>query len=352
MATIRDVARLAGVAPITVSRVINNAGYISEQTRARVEQVIHELHYVPNTLARSLRSRHTNTLGLVLTDITNPFWTTVARGVEDAASDAGFNVILCKTDESKFEQEKYLHVLLEKRVDGVLLVPVGCEPDPVEFVQSQKVPIVVIDRWLADMHADSVRCDSEDGGYQLTHMLLELGHRQIAMFSGPAEISTAHDRVSGYRRGLGEVDLSSHDEKVYYGEFTQESGAAMARLALSDLPQPTAIVANNNFIALGAYQAIREAGYRVPEDISMVGFDDLPTGLLLEPFFTVVVQPAYEMGRQATELLLARIAGQASPGFQEIILPVSVVVHHSSASPRPAATSDPLRPVTLVQTPN
>jgi len=332
MATVRDVAKLAGVSPITVSRVINNTGYISEETRRRVDEAIRQLGYVPNTLARSLRLRQTNTLALVLTDISNPFWTTVVRGVEDAASDAGFNVILCNTDESETEQDKYLSVLLQKRVDGVLLVPVRCTSTPVNFIQKQKVPLVVLDRHIPGVEVDSVRCDSEGGGYELVRLLIAKGHRKIAMLSGPRGVSSADDRVAGYQRALAEAGLKPLNELIFYGEFTQTSGYQMMKQALAVEPQLSAVFAGNNFITMGAFKASRDAGLRIPEDIALVGFDDLPIDLVIDPFFTVAAQPAYEMGKQATELLLAHIARQDIPQFQDIILPTEIIVRRSSGN--------------------
>jgi len=330
MATIRDVAKQAGVAPITVSRVINNSGYVNEKTRARVEAAIADLGYVPNVLARSLRSRRTDTLGLILTDISNPFWTTVARGVEDAASDAGFNVILCNTDESEVEQDKYLHVLVQKQVDGVLLVPARSAVEPIKFIQSQNTSVVVLDRRIPNSQTDAVRCDSEGGAYQLTCLLLSLGHRRIAMLSGPRGVSTAEDRVAGYRRALTEVGLDVDPALVNYGQFSLESGYTMTQQVLTVTPRPSALFAGNNFIAIGALRALRDAGLRVPEDLALVGFDDLPTDLVVDPFITVAAQPAYEMGRQATELLLARLSEEAPAAYQEIVLPTVIVVRESS----------------------
>jgi LacI family transcriptional regulator len=331
MPTIRDVAKRAGVAPITVSRVINNSGYVSDETRERVDAAIAELGYVPNTLARSLRSRRTNTLALVLTDITNPFWTTVARGVEDTASDAGFNVILCNTDESEVKQDRYLRVLLQKQVDGVLLVPARSKADSVEFIQNQDTPVVVLDRRVPEAQADVVRCDSEGGAYQLARLLLTLGHRRIAMLSGPRGVSTAEDRVAGYQRALAEHNLSDDADLVCYGEFTQTSGCEMAQQALAATPRPTAFFAANNFIAIGALRCLRDAGLQVPEDVAVVAFDDLTPGLVIDPFLTVASQPAYEMGQRATELLVARLSGQAPEGwYQEVVLPVEIILRRSS----------------------
>ncbi|MBN2004833.1 MAG: LacI family DNA-binding transcriptional regulator [Anaerolineae bacterium] len=330
MATIREVAKRAGVAPITVSRVINNSGYVNEKTRTRVELAIAELGYVPNMLARSLRSRRTDTLALILTDVSNPFWTTVARGVEDAASDADFNVILCNTDESETEQNKYLHMLLQKQVDGVLLVPARSTVDSIRFVQNQGTPVVVLDRRIPDARADVVRCDSEGGAYQLTLLLLSLGHRRIAMLGGPQGVSTAEDRTTGYSRALAEAGLEIDAALLHYGEFSLESGYAMTQAALARTPRPSGLFAGNNFIAIGALRALRDAGLRVPEDMALVGFDDLPTDLVVDPFLTVAAQPAYEMGRQATELLLLRLSGEVPSTYKEIVLPTTIVVRESS----------------------
>jgi len=329
MPNIRDVAKLAGVAPITVSRVINNSGYITDDTRQRVEEAIHTLGYVPNSLARSLRSHKTRMLALVLTDITNPFWTTVARGVEDAASDAGFSVILCNTDESDVEQERYIRIILEKQVDGVLLVPAGDPKEPIRTIRSQQAPVVVLDRRVpASLEIDAVRCDSVGGAYQLVKLLTDLGHRRIAILTGPEAVSTAADRVAGYRQALAEAGLDW--EQVLYGEYTLESGYDLATRSLQSPVRPTAFFAGNNFLAIGALRALRDHGLKVPEEFALVGFDDLPESLVVDPFLTVAAQPAYEMGHKATELLLARLNGQAPETCQEIILPTRLIVRRSS----------------------
>ena len=330
MATIREVAELAGVSPITVSRVVNNTSYVSAGTRERVEAAIAELKYVPNLLAQSLRQKQTNTLALLVTDITNPFWTTVARGAEDVASEHGINVILCNTDESESKQNTYLNLVLQKQVDGVLLVPVNNRCEAVQHIQSQNVAVVVMDRKVTNARVDVVRCDSEGGAYQLTQHLLEQGHRQIALLNGAANVFTASDRANGYRRALAEAQLDADAEQIYYGEFTLASGYEMTQQALNADPRPTALFAANNFIAIGALRALRDAGLRVPEDMAVAGFDDLPEELIVEPFLTVSAQPAYEMGQQAMALLLSRIAGNAPEEFQEIVLPTELRVRASS----------------------
>jgi LacI family transcriptional regulator len=318
---------------MTVSRVINNSGYISQEKRERVEAAVAALGFVPNALARSLRFKQTKTIALIVTDITNPFFTTIARGVEDAASEQGFMVVFGNTDESQDKEVNYLNVLLQKQVDGILLVPVRSSPEPVNFLQGHNIPLVVLDRRIPGLKVDSVRCDSEQGAYLLTRHLLELGHRRIATLSGPAELMTAADRVAGYRRALHEAGLGD-ETAVYYGFFTPESGYEMALQALTANPRPTALLATNNFIAAGVLHALHKTGLRAPEDISVVAFDDLPNFVGGDPFFSYISQPAYEMGRKAMELLLGQINNTKDPlEPQEIILPTELILRASSAPP-------------------
>jgi LacI family transcriptional regulator len=330
MATIQDVAKRAGVAPITVSRFINNNGYCSQETRVRVEAAIAELGYVPNRLASGLRSKRTNTLALVLTDITNPFFTTIARGVEDTASDAGYMVVFCNTDESITEEKKYLRMLLEQRVDGIILVPALNTNDLVTYIQEHDTPIVLLDRRVSGVKADAVRCDSEAGAYELTRLLISLGHKHVTVISGPRGTSTSDDRVAGSRRALTEANLELSADQEFYGAFTQTSGYEMTRQALAVTPKPTAIFAANNFIAIGALKALQDLAVRVPEDVALVGFDDLPPALITFPFLTVAAQPAYEMGCRATEILLARLSAPQKTEFREIVLPAEIVIRQSS----------------------
>lgn len=329
MSTIRDVAKLAGVAPITVSRVINNDGYISVETRQKVEAAVKALDYIPNSLGPSLRSKRTQTLALVLSDITNPFWTTVARGVEDAANKRGYHIIIGNTDESPEKQEEYLLFLLKKQVDGFLFVPASYNAS--DILQKRRVPFVVLDRRFPSSEVDVVRCDSFGGAYGLTEHLIKLGHRQIAIITGRQDHATACDRVDGYLKAFAEADINA-SQQVYWGEFTQDAGYENTQKVLETHPRPTAIFAANNFIAIGVMRALRDAGLRVPEDISVVAFDDLPAAITIDPFFTVAAQPAYEMGQMATELLLSRLAGDSSRDYQEIVLPVEIIIRKSSAA--------------------
>ncbi len=319
------------MSPITVSRVINKSGYASDDVRERVEKAIAELHYIPNALGTSLRSNRTHILALILTDVTNPFWTTVARGVEDAANASGYYVVLCNTDESQGKQDQYVNVLLKKRVDGFLLVPAESTIEVLYPILRQQVPLVVLDRRIATHDTvDMVRADSEGGAYQLTRHLIEQGHRRIAMITGPAHVSTASDRVAGYRRALNDAGLKVDEGQIYWGKFAQSHGYGATQEILKSTPRQTALVTGNNFIAVGAMHALRGSGIQVPQGMAVVTFDDFPAGLTIDPFLTTAVQPAYEMGHQATELLLARVTAQTSDPCQEIIFPVEIIVRQSS----------------------
>jgi len=333
MATIRDVAQRAGVSTTTVSRVLNNSGYVSADARSRVDAAITELGYVPNTLGLSLRFKRTKTLAVVVTDITNPFFTSMARGCEDVASAQGFSTILCNTDESEAKQERYLTTLVQKRVDGILLVPARSAAGPVIWLQKRGVPVVLIDRQAPGARVDCVRGQSEEGGHDLAALLLDQGHRDIAMLTGPINVSTAAERVAGFTRACREHGLTPRPGRIIYGNFTLASGYAMTEQVLKAKPRPTAILTGNNFIAIGAYRALRDAGLRLPEDISLVAFDNLPDHMVLDPFLTVTAQPAYEMGKRATELLLERLAGQGPAEPQDIQLPNELIIRRSSGPP-------------------
>jgi LacI family transcriptional regulator len=340
VSTIADVARRAGVSTMTVSRVINSSGYASQDVRVRVEQAVAELGYVPNALARSLHVKNTHTLALVLTDISNPFFTTVARGVEDAASARGYSVMFCNTDESEAEELEHVRVLLQKQVDGLLLVPACCSPQSVELAGQRGTPVVVLDRRVEGAEVDTVRCDSEGGAYAVVRHLVDLGHREIAVLSGPPGVSVTVDRIAGCRRALAEAGVALREDLLLAGRLDQASGADLTRRALALSPRPTALFATNNFIAIGAFAALRQAGLRVPQDVSLAGFDDLPAALVIDPFLTVAVQPAYEMGRCGTELLLDRLSAGGPQGVQDIVLPAELVVRRSTAAPAARAVQD------------
>jgi LacI family transcriptional regulator len=332
--TINDVAKRANVSPVTVSRVLNGAPNVNEATRARVHSAIAELGYVPNVVARSLRSRRTRSIALILPDITNPFWPTVARGVEDAAQRCGYTVLLCNSDENAEKQARYLEVVISQQVDGVLIAPADSDAGSLAPLRDRAIPTVVIDRRIDGWDADAVRGDSVGGAELLTRHLIELGHRRIAMLSGPAATSTSQDRLAGYQAALDAAGIAPDPDLVRFGEFRHGSGAEMAHAALALHPSPTAIFAANNAIALGAIQAVGECGLRVPQDVALVCFDDVSPSAQLFPFLTVAEQPAYQMGLEAARLLFARLDDGAAHLPQLIILPTRMIVRHSCGSRR------------------
>ncbi|MDI7277229.1 MAG: LacI family DNA-binding transcriptional regulator [Anaerolineae bacterium] len=329
MPTIREVAKKAGVAAITVSRVINQSGYVSDETRRRVEAAIAELDYVPNVLARGLRSSRTHTLGLLVTDITNAFWTTVARGAEDAAVRHGYSVFLCNTDEDVAKQEQYLRALLSHRVEGLIIAPASSDRGTLAALERARLPFVIVDRRMPGAAADLVLGDSIGGARQLVEHLLARGHRRIAHLGGPAGVSTADDREQGYRQALAEAGIAADPRLVLRGDYKLESGHRLMGQLLELSPLPTAVFAANNVLAVGALVTLREKGLRVPEDVAVVCFDDLPQASLIDPFLTVAAQPAYEFGTAAVELLLARLANPRRPP-QTVVLPVELLVRRSS----------------------
>lgn len=314
---------------MTVSRVVNRSGPVSEAVRKRVEAAIEELGYVPNRLARGLRSNRTHTIALVVTDVTNPFFTTIARGVEDAASDRDNLVLLCNTDESEKEELRYLEMISGQSVDGVLLVPAKTGQAARELAMHRRLPLVILDRRVPSADVTVVRCDSKEGAAEMARYLCGLGHREFAVLAGPVGVPTSDDRVLGFLEVLEEIGAHA---SVLYGRFSTESGRESVERAMGMSPRPTALFALNNFVTIGALQALNQMGIRVPEDVALVGFDDLPPAMVGQPFLTVVAQPAYEMGRRAVESLLAQIEDPSTPP-EEILLPTELIVRRSSGDP-------------------
>lgn len=332
MSTISDVAKLAGVSPVTVSRVLNRVGNVNSITQQRVEQAIEELGYVPSAAAKSLRSKRTNSLALILPDIQNAFWTTVARGVEDAAQSHGYSVFLCNTDENPAKQLRYLDVVVSQRVDGVMIAPFGSDGDDLALLRNHGTPTVVIDRQITGWDVDSVIGDSLSGARALASHLISLGHRRIAVLAGPAGTVTAADRVAGYRIALSEADIAEDERLVRFGEYKAISGEHMMAQVLDSGADPTAVFAANNVIAMGVLDELEHRGLRVPQNIALVCFDDLPNTSRLFPFLTVAVQPAYEIGANAAQLLLSRLEAKVPLQPRHVVLPTRLIVRYSCGS--------------------
>lgn len=332
MSTISDVAKRAGVSPVTVSRVINNAPNVNAITREKVHHAIEALGYVPSGAAQSLRSKRTRSLALLVPDITNAFWTTIARGVEDAAQSHNYSVLLCNTDESNAKQQRYLDVVISQRVDGVIIAPHDSDAENLAKLRHRNIPTVVIDRHIEGWEVDAVVGDSISGARALTQHLINLGHQRIAIISGPANTSTSMDRVAGYHIALNEAGIPLEPDLIKYGEFRSASGEQLTLQLLDDGLKPTAIFAANNVIAMGVVDALEKRRLRVPQDIALVCFDDLPNTSHFFPFLTVAVQPAYDMGLNAAQLLLSRLNAEVNLQPRRVVLPTRLIIRHSCGS--------------------
>lgn len=309
MTNIHDVARRAQVSPITVSRVVNRKPNVSRATRERVLRAIAELNYVPDGVARSLRRRRSDVVALLVTDIRNPFFTTLARGAEDAARAAGLSLVLGDSDEDPAVEATYLRVIGERRVDGVILVPTDRAEPALQRYLPVGTPVVLVARRLAGVEADSVRCDHRAALATLCRHLLTLGHREIAIVGGPHGISTWEDRVAGYQDALRAAGLLPDPGLVIPGSFREESGTMAVRVLLERTRRPEAIIAGNSQVALGVLNELAAQGLRVPEEMAVASVDDPLPRVQFGPCLTVVEQPVYEMGKAAVELLLGRIRG-------------------------------------------
>ena len=330
MATIYDIAKRAGVSPATVSRALNQKGQVKEETRKKILEIAEELNYSPNYLARSLKKKKTFTIALIISDVTNPFFTTLARGVEDKASSQGFNAIFCNTDESPAKEKEYIDLMLRRRVDGLVIA--SCSTgDTLRDLKEKEVPVVLVDRRIENFEGDLVVGDSKEGAYELTRHLIEVHNfREIAMITGPTIISTSKDRIAGYQRALQEAGLPIRSEWIMTGSYKEDFGYQIATRFFSEKKKlPQAVFAGNNLIAIGIVRAARERGIKIPEDLALVTFDDLEAASLLYPFLTVAKQPAYTMGSLATQFLLERIEGGEIREKREVVLKPEIIVRRS-----------------------
>jgi LacI family transcriptional regulator len=329
MATIRDVAESAGVSYATVSHVINNTRLVSPETRERVLAAMDALNYRPNALARSLRQGKTNTLGLVLPDSANPFFAEISRSIEDEAFKRGYSVFLCNTERDTQRELFYVDVLSNRQVDGIIFVAAGDQADSLDFLLHRNMPVVMIDRNLSDVEVDAVLTDNQLGGYLATRHLLELGHTRIACIAGPSSITPSAERIIGYRKALEEAGISYEETLVLRGDYHAQSGMDITKSILSLHPRPTAIFALNDLMALGALRAAAEAGCSVPEDLAVVGYDDLEIAHFTNPPLTTIAQPKKAIGVQAINLLVGRMSQKNRPPSR-IILPPELIVRRST----------------------
>jgi LacI family transcriptional regulator len=342
MSSLKDVAERAGVSTATISRVLNGSGFVSPELRDRVLAAVEALNYSPDGVARSMAShrRRTLTVGLVVDDITNPFFTAVARGVEDTAQDRGYSLMLCNSDQDVAKERSYLRVLREKRVDGVLLAVSGHEVQHIQRLAEAGMKIVLFDRAVPDLHLPTVCVDNVAGAYEATQHLIRLGHTRIGILTGGLDVGTARERLDGYLAALKEAGVPGEPAFIVSGHFTETGGYTAGR-ALWEMPRrPTAILSSNNVMTTGLLMALRDRGARVPRDVSLISFDDLPYFSLLDHPLTVVAQPMYDLGQRACDLLLNGLAdGKPSDPPALIRLPTKLIVRDSCRPPDGSRTS-------------
>ncbi len=332
--TIHDVATHAGVSAMTVSRVINGSPRVSLDTRRRVQASIAKLGYVPNRLARGLIQRKTGSLGVIVPDVANPFFTLVVRGVEQVAWRAGYHVILCDTQGDLERERGYLEDMVAFQVDGVLIAPVGDRSRPqLRLLTRNNVPLVLIDRSITGFDGDLVQGDSVAGARQLVEHLIGLGHRRIGMITETTDVSTARDRLQGYREALEGAGVEFDPDLVAESSTIDPDVACVATLRLLALPDPpTAIFAVNNIAVVGVVEAARQQGLEIPTDLALVCFDDIEHVSRLYPFLTVMAQPAETFGTIATQLLLDRLSGRVGQRRRIVVLPADFIVRKSSGA--------------------
>jgi LacI family transcriptional regulator len=338
--TIKDVARLSGVSPMTVSRVINASERVRPDTRRRVEDAISALGYVPSRLARGLSRQRTGTLALIVPDVANPFFTLIVRGAEDVARRAGYRVLLCDTRADLTLEHEVIEEMLAHRVEGIVIAPVNdrSKADLRRLVEFG-VPFVLIDRVVPGVESDVVLGDSVSGARRLVEHLISLDHRRIGFIVESDQVSTARDRWRGYESALTAAGISVDPALVTQATADPRGGfEGMRRLLELERP-PTAVFTVNNLVALGAIEAVRAAGLEVPDDIALVCFDDIEYASRLYPFLTVMEQPAEAFGAMGTQLLLDRIAGRGTERPRVVVLPAEFIVRQSCGATRRVATA-------------
>lgn len=291
----------------TVSRYINGTGNVSEHLRWRVARAIEELGYQPNAVAKSLRNRQTKMVGVLISDISNPFFASVVRGIEDVLSQKGFTVVLCNTDTDPRKEAQYVSELLQRRIDGLIVSAASSESEHFLPVIKQKLPLVFVNRVPTTLDsADAVLTNNVKGAYMATEHLISLQHRRIGAIVGPQDVITGKERLEGYCNALSDHALTVRSDYIKEGDFRRESGYELLG-ELLDLPAPpTAVFVANNQMTLGALEKIQELGLSVPRDISLIGFDFSDWMRVVRPRITTIVQPSYQLGQVAAELLLKR----------------------------------------------
>lgn len=328
--TINDVARLAGVSTTTVSHFINGTRYVSDDLRARVEKAIAELGYRPNSLARGLRKGESKTIGLIVPDNSNPFFAEILRSIENIGYANGYSVILCNSDGDIEKEITYTELLFAKQVDGIIFITTNNSCEHLQQLTNNGIPIIVIDRDIPLKGTDVLLVDNFQGGYEATRYLIELGHRQIACITGPSLLTPSAERVNGYRQALAQAGIAENPEWIVAGDFQFQGGENGIEKLLRLENRPTAVFTCNDLMALGVLRGLRKTSLSVPDDLSLVGFDDIPLASVVSPSLTTIAQPILKISELAIELLINRIQNKNNE-FEEkhIVLPTQIVIRES-----------------------
>ncbi|WP_255951335.1 LacI family DNA-binding transcriptional regulator [Streptomyces odontomachi] len=342
MVTIHDVARAAGVSPATVSRVFNG-GNVTPARALSVQQAAAALGFAPNRVARSLRKQQSSVIGLVIPDIGNPFFTSLARGVEDAAQRTSLSVVLCNSDEDTEKERRYLQVALGEQMAGVIVAAADRDRTDLGPLIERGIPVVAVDRRPHEADVDAVMVDNRHGGEVATRHLLKAGYSRVACITGPEGASTSEDRLAGYRSALGSAAglegqaLSPETARAYvrHADFRVEGGRLAMRELLALPEPPDAVFVANNLMTIGVLEALREAGQE-PPGFGVLSFGDIPWASLVRPSLTTVELPSYELGRTAADLLLQRMSG-SSAALQTVVLRTTLHARESTAGPEPGA---------------
>lgn len=332
MPTIRDVARLAGVSTATVSATINQSARVSEALQARVLDAVRQLGYAPDGVARSLKKGRTQLIGLVIADITNPFFAELVHVIGNAAQAAGYAVLLCNTDQDSDKERLYLQLMRTHRADGVILTPTGGGPGYGPALGGLGLPLVLLDRSVPGLAADSVLLDNREAARLAARHLLALGHRRIAAIGGPPHLSAAGERLQGFAEALSEQGLAPDPALVRHADFREQGGLEACLSVMAEPDRPTALFVANNHMLIGVMRALTQLGLACPADVSVAAIDDFPWANAFTPRLTTVRQPVREMGETALRMLLQRLAGAAPPAPRQVVLQPSLMVRESCAA--------------------
>jgi len=326
--TIYDVAKAAGVSIATVSKVINGKGRISEQTRKKVLQVIERLNYQPNVIASALTGKSTYTIGLLIPDLANPFFSELARNIEDRGHELGYNLFICSTDYDPQKERNYVELMKRKNVDGIILASGFEQENNLKALLEEQFPVSVVARDFPGLPVNTVCIDDFHGGYEAASHLIGLGHKKIAIIA--RNVRSNRERMRGYAQAMKDHRIHYDYPFEYVKESNVASGKYVADKYLRSSDPPTAIFACNDLLAIGAIQAAKEHGLKVPEDLSIVGFDDTVFASITEPPLTTVAQPIKKMGQEAMNVMINEIQGKATDKLKIVLIP-RLVVRNSTA---------------------